>query len=159
MKVLSKSVTLQTRVLCYLLGYRLVFVQFLFILLRLHHLTNNFKLCTYLTKELRCSRSNHWGGKDLEQRPRTGYHSCDWPPTRWTQNLVKVAGIPCIRVDIDLCGDIWGGLYLAVYISHILLFNKILTMLISFILIKCLQSSLQNYTRFTRGSKKVLAED
>ncbi|KPJ21040.1 hypothetical protein RR48_00071 [Papilio machaon] len=34
-----------------------------------------------------------WGRKVLEWRPRTGRRSVGRPPARWTDDLVKVAGV------------------------------------------------------------------
>ena len=35
---------------------------------------------------------NRWGRKVLEWRPRTGRRSVGRPPTRWTDDIVRVAG-------------------------------------------------------------------
>jgi endonuclease/exonuclease/phosphatase family metal-dependent hydrolase len=42
-----------------------------------------------------------WGGKVLEWRPRTGRRSVGRPPARWTDDLVKVAGVRWMRVAQD----------------------------------------------------------
>lgn len=42
-----------------------------------------------------------WGGKVLEWRPRAGGRSRGRPPTRWTDDLVKVAGVHWMRVAQD----------------------------------------------------------
>ena len=42
-----------------------------------------------------------WGGKVLEWRPRTGRRSVGRPPTRWTDDLVKVAGSRWMRAAQD----------------------------------------------------------
>ncbi|KAJ8719488.1 hypothetical protein PYW08_011663 [Mythimna loreyi] len=42
-----------------------------------------------------------WGGKVLEWRPRTGRRSVGRPPTRWTDDLVKVAGSRWMRTAQD----------------------------------------------------------
>ena len=42
-----------------------------------------------------------WGRKVLEWRPRTGRRCVGRPPTRWTDDLVKVAGIRWMRVARD----------------------------------------------------------
>ena len=54
-----------------------------------------------------------WGRKVLEWRPRTGRRCVGRPPTRWTDDLVKVAGIRWMRVArgrsiVVVCGDTWG---------------------------------------------------
>ncbi|KAJ8709615.1 hypothetical protein PYW08_009619 [Mythimna loreyi] len=41
------------------------------------------------------------GGKVLEWRPRTGRRSVGRPPTRWTDDLVKVAGSRWMRTAQD----------------------------------------------------------
>ncbi|KAJ8711218.1 hypothetical protein PYW07_008460 [Mythimna separata] len=38
-----------------------------------------------------------WGRKVLEWRPRTGRRSVGRPPTRWTDDLARVAGIRWMR--------------------------------------------------------------
>jgi hypothetical protein len=43
----------------------------------------------------------HWGEKVLEWRPRTGRRSVGRPPTRWTDELVKVAGSRWMRAAQD----------------------------------------------------------
>jgi hypothetical protein len=43
----------------------------------------------------------HWGGKVVEWRPRTGRRSVGRPPTRWTDDLVKVAGGRWMRAAQD----------------------------------------------------------
>ncbi|CAH2229220.1 jg2624 [Pararge aegeria aegeria] len=35
-----------------------------------------------------------WGSKVLEWRPRTGKRSIGWPPTRWTDDIKRVARAP-----------------------------------------------------------------
>lgn len=42
-----------------------------------------------------------WGGKVLEWRPRTGRRSVGRPPTRWTDDLVKVAGSQWMQAAQD----------------------------------------------------------
>ena len=42
-----------------------------------------------------------WGRKVLEWRPRTGRRCVGRPPTRWTDDLVKAAGIRWMRVARD----------------------------------------------------------
>jgi hypothetical protein len=42
-----------------------------------------------------------WGGKVLEWRPRTGRRSVGRAPTRWTDDLVKVAGSRWMRAAQD----------------------------------------------------------
>jgi hypothetical protein len=42
-----------------------------------------------------------WGGKVLEWQPRTGRRSVGRPPTRWTDDLVKVAGRRWMRAAQD----------------------------------------------------------
>jgi hypothetical protein len=42
-----------------------------------------------------------WGGKVLEWWPRTGRRSVGRPPTRWTDDLVKVAGSRWMRAAQD----------------------------------------------------------
>ncbi|RVE40503.1 hypothetical protein evm_014848 [Chilo suppressalis] len=49
-----------------------------------------------------------WGGKVLEWRPRTGRRSVGRPPTRWTDDLVKVAGSRWMRVAQDR--SVWRSL-------------------------------------------------
>jgi hypothetical protein len=49
-----------------------------------------------------------WGGKVLEWRPRTGKRSVGRPPTRWTDDLVKVAGSRWMRAAQDRSS--WGTL-------------------------------------------------
>jgi hypothetical protein len=47
-----------------------------------------------------------WGGKVLEWRPRAGRRSVGRPPTRWTDDLVRVAG--CGQRRTVRYGDPWG---------------------------------------------------
>ena len=42
-----------------------------------------------------------WGRKVLEWRPRSGKRSAGRPPTRWTDDLVKVAGKRWMRAAQD----------------------------------------------------------
>jgi hypothetical protein len=49
-----------------------------------------------------CEEDGRWGGKALEWRPRTGRRSVCRPSTRWTDDLVKVAGSRWMRAAQDL---------------------------------------------------------
>jgi hypothetical protein len=46
-----------------------------------------------------------WGRKVLERRPRTGKRSVVRPPTRWTDDLMKVAGSRWMRAAKDHRGE------------------------------------------------------
>ncbi|KAI8436342.1 hypothetical protein MSG28_004376 [Choristoneura fumiferana] len=50
-----------------------------------------------------------WGQKVLEWRPRTGRRAVGRPPTRWSDDLVKIAGSRWMRKAQDgLSGEPWG---------------------------------------------------
>ncbi|PZC77920.1 hypothetical protein B5X24_HaOG202801 [Helicoverpa armigera] len=49
-----------------------------------------------------------WGRKVLEWRPRTSKRSVGRPPTRWTDDLIKVAGRRWMQVASNR--DWWVGL-------------------------------------------------
>lgn len=48
---------------------------------------------------------NRWGRKVLEWRPRTGRRSVGRPPTRWTDDIVKVAGTRWMQ--LASCRSLW----------------------------------------------------
>ncbi|KAI8423169.1 hypothetical protein MSG28_014224 [Choristoneura fumiferana] len=48
---------------------------------------------------------NRWGRKVLEWRPRTGRRSIGRPPTRWTDDIVRVAGNR--RMQVASCRSLW----------------------------------------------------
>ncbi|CAH2242429.1 jg20431 [Pararge aegeria aegeria] len=43
-------------------------------------------------------KDGRWGPKVLEWQPRTGKRSVGRPPTRWTDDIKRVAGIGSIRI-------------------------------------------------------------
>ncbi|KPJ01280.1 hypothetical protein RR46_01415 [Papilio xuthus] len=60
-----------------------------------------------------------WGRKVLEWRPRTGRRSVGKPPARWTDDLVKVAGVHWMRAAQDRA--LWqsmGEAYVQQWTSH-----------------------------------------
>jgi hypothetical protein len=60
----------------------------------------------YLSTQTYAHRTDaRWGGQVLEWRPRAGRRGVGRPATRWTDDLVKVAGIRWKRVaqDRSLC--------------------------------------------------------
>jgi hypothetical protein len=61
-----------------------------------------------------------WGGKILEWRPRTERRSVGRPPTRWTDDLVKVAGNRWMRAAQDQ--SLWRALGLG-YVQQSLGWN------------------------------------
>ncbi|KAI8438995.1 hypothetical protein MSG28_011294 [Choristoneura fumiferana] len=61
---------------------------------------------------------NRWGRKVLEWRPRTGRRSVGRPPTRWTDDIVRVAGNRWTQVAS--CRE-WGGLCSAVDVFRLMM--------------------------------------
>ncbi|KAI8437485.1 hypothetical protein MSG28_011804 [Choristoneura fumiferana] len=55
-----------------------------------------------------------WCQEVLEWRPRTGRRAVGRPPTRWSDDLVKIAGSGCGKHKTGLSGEPWGGLCPAV---------------------------------------------
>ncbi|CAH2230844.1 jg15292 [Pararge aegeria aegeria] len=49
-------------------------------------------LATYNARTVRVASDGRWGPKVLEWQPRTGKRSVGRPPTRWTDDIKRVAG-------------------------------------------------------------------